>query len=194
MKYFLKKKNIQDPSYQWRGVEFATPHISLKRYFMKSCLENYRRDLFGYCRMGPRSDLFKGINWNVITIKVREFLTTCSQRTLLTGSQVEGISVEGHINLTSSCHVPASLFSLEEAAKPVHSQAWCSLDLDVASAEVKHSHSSLSRAFFMCCQCAGKNDFKLLSAQLLVHASQSHSDKPVTTQRRPLEKSTRAGL
>lgn len=34
----------------------------------------------------------------------------------------------------------------------------------------------------MCYQCAGKNDFKLLSAQLLVHASQSHSNKPVTTE------------
>lgn len=53
---------------------------------------------------------------------------------------------------------------------------------------------NLSRAFCMCCQCAGKNDFKLLSAQLLVHASQSHSNKPVTTQSQQQEKSTRAGL
>lgn len=66
--------------------------------------------------------------------------------------------------------------------------------LDVASAEVKYSNSSCSRAFSLCCQCAGKNDLKLLSAWLLVHASQPHSDKPVTTQRPSLEKSTRAGL
>lgn len=66
--------------------------------------------------------------------------------------------------------------------------------LDSVSAEVKRSHSNLLRAFSMCCQCAGKNDFKLLSAQLLVHASRSHSNKPVTTQSQLLEKSTRAGL
>lgn len=57
-----KKKSIQDPFTNEGGIEFATPHISLKIYFMKSCLENYRRDLFGYHRMGLRSDLFKGIN------------------------------------------------------------------------------------------------------------------------------------
>lgn len=54
-------------------------------------------------------------------------------------------------------------------------------ELDAASAEVKHSPSSLSRASSMCCQCVGKNDFKLLSSQSLVRASQPHSDKPVTT-------------
>ena len=64
-----------------------------------------------------------------------------------------------------------------------------------ASAEVKHPlFQPIDGFLHVLPVCAGKNDFKLLSAQLLVHASQSHSDKPVTTQRRPLEKSTRAGL
>lgn len=159
---------------------------------MKSCLENYWRDC-GYHKVGLKSDLFKGINWNIMTTKVRDFLTTCFQRMLLSRVSIWRDFCWGTYSLTSSV---TSLLPppTRRGSKAAHSQAWCSRCGDSASAEVKHSHFSLSRAFSMCCQCAGKNDLKLLSAQLLVHASQSHSDKPVTTQRRLLEKSTRAGL
>lgn len=144
-----------------------------------------------------------GLIWQVIYLKalikmqslqklVWEFLSTISPGTPLSRSPVEGGSC-GRTYLTweISPHLPLLPARRRQPGLP---RAVPVAQRDVASAEVKHSRSSLSRAFSMCRQCAGENDFKLLSARLPVHASQSHSDKPVTTQRRPLEKSSRAGL
>lgn len=110
---------------------------------------------------------------------------------LLAELELKSVLLQGVFNSASSLSLPPLLYSAEAANLPIVAP----VDrLDSVSAGVKHSHLNLLRAFSMCCQCAGKNDFKLLSAQLLVHASRSHSNKPVTTQSQLLEKSTRAGL
>lgn len=91
---------------------------------------------------------------------VLDLPNNCSDRGLLAGFELKRFLLRGVFNSTSLLSSP--LAHSAEAANPAIVAP--GVRLDSVSAEVKHSHSNLLRALSVCCQCAGKNDFKLLSA------------------------------